>query len=438
MVMNKAMINLSPLAGMAEWLPAEQIEFEKWKEVVSQTYALSGFSKIETPILERQEVILAKAGGETEKQIYSFNKGDSALALRFDLTVPLARYAANYQNDLVFPFRRQAIGKVYRGERAQHGRFREFYQADADIIGRETLDLAYDAEIISLIAATFVNLNLGDFVIRINNRKIVTGFLTAMKILDQAEVLQILDKAEKIGEKKMRSELSLLRLDGLEIRKILQFAQIRGKIEEVIQALLRLDLIGEMWEAGIAELQKVADLLPSLGIAEKNYTFDCSIIRGLDYYTGTIFETQLIAAPNLGSVCSGGRYDNLVGNFSKVKMPGVGMSIGLTRLFFQLKEMGWFNFEKKTLSQVVILPLTENLSYVLAVAAKLRQAGIATEVYLQEAGMKKKMKYAADLGVSYSIVIGDDEISAEKIMLKNMQTGEQKLLSVEQVTNNLF
>ena len=236
----------------------------------------------------------------------------------------------------------------------------------------------------------------------------------------------------------MREELSLLRLDGLEIRKIIQFAQIRGSIKEVIQALLRLDLTGEMWETGVAELQTVADLLPSLGVAEKNYTFDCSIIRGLDYYTGTIFETQLTDAPKLGSICSGGRYENLVGNFSKTKMPGVGMSIGLTRLFFQMKELGWFNFEQKTMSRVAILPMTENLNYLLDAAAKMRQVGITTEVYLQIAGMKKKMKYADDLGVPYSIVIGDDEIVENKVMLKNMQTGEQNLLSVEQVINRLI
>ncbi|MDO5561566.1 MAG: histidine--tRNA ligase [bacterium] len=432
---NQAKLNLSPLAGMAEWLPSEQIEFEKFKNLIRETYALYGFSPIETPVLERQEILLAKAGGETEKQIYQFAKGDSLLAMRFDLTVPLARYVANYQNDLVFPFRRQAMERVYRGERAQRGRFREFYQADADIIGRETLDLRYDAEIISLIAATFGRLNLGAFLIRINNRKLVSGFLQAMKIMDAAEVLQILDKAEKIGEKKMRQELSLLRLDGLEIRKIMQFAQIRGDISSVVQALLRLDLANETFSQGIEELQTVAQILPSLGVPADSYTFDCSIIRGLDYYTGTIFETKIVDAPALGSVCSGGRYENLVGNFAKTKMPGVGMSIGLTRLFFQLKEMGWFDFTQKTISQIVVLPLTQNLAEVLKIAAQLRENDIATEVYLQEAGLKKKLKYANDLGILFALFVGDDELATQTVVLKNMLTGEQENLKLAQVIN---
>lgn len=431
-------INVQPLAGMAEYLPNEQIEFERWKKIIDETYAQFGFTKIETPVLERQEVILAKAGGETEKQIYRLTKGEAELALRFDLTVPLARYVAAHQNELTFPFRRRAIDKVYRGERAQRGRFREFYQADADIIGRDTLDLKYDSEVISLVAATFARLNFGEFKIRINNRKILTGFLAAMKIMDSAEVIAILDKADKIGEKKMRAELSLLRLDGLEIRKIVQFAQIRGTLAEVTQALLRLDLNNEEFETGIQELEAVGALLPALGVAAENYEFDCAIVRGLDYYTGTIFETKLVEAPELGSICSGGRYENLVGNLAKTKMPGVGMSIGLTRLFFQLQDIGWFEAKQKTLSQVVVLPLTENWEAVLQVAAQLRAAGVATEVYLQPAGMKKKMKYADDLGVPYSLVLGDDEIEKNKVMLKTMATGEQNLLSVRQAIDKIL
>lgn len=433
MTNNPTKINLAPLAGMAEWLPSEQIEFEKLKNLIGETYALYGFTPIETPVLERQEVLLAKAGGETEKQIYQFAKGDHLLAMRFDLTVPLARYVAQYQNSLVFPFRRQAIDRVYRGERAQHGRFREFYQADADIVGRGSLDLRYDAEIISLVATTFARLNLGQFLIRINNRKIITGFLQAMKIMDSETVIQLLDKAEKIGEKKMREELSLLRLDGLEIRKILQFAHIRGEIKLVIQDLLRLDLANETFSQGIEELQTVAQALSALGVPADNYTFDCSIIRGLDYYTGTIFETKILNAPNLGSVCSGGRYENLVGNFAKTKMPGVGMSIGLTRLFFQLKEMGWLACQQKAISQIVVLPLTQDLPAVLKIATQLRQHQIATEVYLQDCSFKKKMQYADDLGVPYSLIVGDDELASQTVVLKDMTTGEQENLKLPQV-----
>ncbi len=426
-------INLSPLAGMAEWLPGEQLEFDRLKKIISDTYALYGFSMVETPILERAEVLLAKAGGETEKQIYRFNKGETDLAMRFDLTVPLARYVANYQNELTFPFRRQAVGKVYRGERAQKGRYREFYQADADIVGRGSLAIEYDGEIISLIAATMENLALGEFVIRINNRKIISGFMEAMKILDMGEVLGILDKAEKIGVKKLKEELGYLRLNAFEVRKIVDFAQIRGSLEQVVQALLRLDIENETFISGVSELETVGRTLAALGVRQENYIFDTAIIRGLDYYTGTIFETILTGAASMGSVCSGGRYENLVGNFAKVKMPGVGMSIGLTRFFYQLKELGLWQVREKTVSQVVILPLGEDNSWALQVAAGLRAAGVACEVYLAQASLKKKMKYADDLAVPYSIIIGEDELREKKMMLRRMSDGQQQLLSLEQV-----
>ncbi len=426
-------INLSPLTGMAELLPKQQLQFEKWKQIVSETYSMYGFTPIDTPVLERKEVLFAKAGGETEKQIYQLTKGDTEMALRFDLTVPLARFVANYQEKLVFPFKRQHIAKVYRGEKPQKGRFREFIQADADIIGRGSLDEKYDAEIIDLIATTIKRLNLGKFIIRINNRKIVTGFLKAIKVMDEAQVLTLLDKAEKIGEQKLKQELSYLRLDTLEIRKVTQFAKIRGTCQEVVQALLALDLDEPLLNQGIMELQTVDEALQALQLAQENFIFDCAIIRGLDYYTGTIFETQLVEAPQLGSICGGGRYENLVGSFGKTKMPGVGMSIGLTRLFAQAMELQLLDETKEAAAQVVVVPLSENLDEILKIVQQLRKMELKTDVYLQKADLKKKMKYVNDLGAPYAVIIGDDELNKKKVQLKNMSTGEQEELNLPQV-----
>ncbi len=428
----KMQYNLQPLTGMVEFSPAEQLQFEQWKNKVAHIYALYGFTPIETTALERSEILLAKAGGETEKQIYRFTKGTTDMSLRFDLTVPLARYVAARQNDLVFPFRRQQISKVYRGERAQKGRFREFYQADADIVGRNTLDLNYDGEIISLIIATISELSLGDFQVNVNNRKLILGFLAAMKVMDEKEVLRILDQADKISEAKMKEELKLLRLNGLEIRKILKFAQIKGNFTDFYQELMKLDIENELFNQGIEELAKIDQVLKGLGAKEEAYVFNTAIIRGLDYYTGTIFETKLLAAPQLGSICGGGRYENLVGNFAKVKMPGVGMSIGLTRLFSQALDLGLVEINQKTISKVVILPMTDNLEQALLVAQAFRVTKIETEIYLQEASWKKKIKYADDLGVNFVVILGEDELKAKKLTVKNMKTGEQALLNLTQ------
>lgn len=425
--------NLTPLAGMAEFTPAQQLIFENWKQTVANTYRLFGFTPIETPVLERTAILLAKAGGETEKQIYRFKKGDSDLAMRFDLTVPLARYVALHQSDLQFPFRRLAIGKVYRGERAQTGRYREFYQADADIIGRGKLDLSYDSEIISLMATTIGRLNLGEFTIFINNRKLVMGFLQALKIMDSDKVLHLLDGSEKMSESALKKELSLLRLDTFEIRKLLSFAKLQGSFDHFIGELENLEVSGALFRAGIDELSQVETGLKALGVDPNCYRYHAGIIRGLDYYTGTVFETKLNQATQLGSICSGGRYENLVGGFASEKMPGVGTSIGLTRLFSQVLHLGIINPEQKTCSQIVVLPFTGDISSTLAITKQLRSAQIPSEVYLQNASIKKKMKYAGDLGVKFALIVGDDELASGELTLKNMHTGEQLKLNLPSI-----
>jgi histidyl-tRNA synthetase len=432
-MMKEQKFNLQPLTGMVEFSPSQQLIFEHWKRVIEDTYSLCGFTMVETPILERSEILLAKAGGETEKQIYRFNKGDTDLALRFDLTVPLARFVAARQNELVFPFRRQAMGKVYRGEKPQKGRYREFYQADADIIGRGELDFKYDAEVIGLAVETIKKLRLGEFQVQISNRKLVMGLLASMKVMDEEAVMHLLDKAEKIGEKKLKEELKLLRLDTFEARKVKEFIQIEGKFEDFYQGLARLNIENEIFDQGLRELGEVAEALKNLGVEENNYTFNTGIIRGLDYYTGTVFETKVLGVKKLGSVCSGGRYDNLVKKFAKEKMVGVGMSIGLTRLFALALELGLVKEQSKTVSEVVILPFTTKVGAVLAAAGQLRQAGMATEVYLQETNLKKKLKYANDLGVKWAVIIGDNELEEKKMTLKNMKTGEQQVLSLAQL-----
>ena len=430
-------LNLQPLSGMPEWPPAAQLIFERWKQTVRDSYSLFGYTPLETATIERSEVLMAKVGASTGKQIYRFAKGETQLALRFDLTVPLARFVALHQNELTFPFRRQAIGRVFRGERAQMGRFREFYQADADIIGRGSLSLQADAEILSLAVETVRRLQLGNFQLQISNRKIVMGFLSALKVMDQKAIIQLLDDADKIGPKKLQAELKLLRLDTFEIRKIVKFAQIRGNFHQVSQALLRLDVDNALFNEGLEELHQLSQQLEALRLDPTEYQFNLGIIRGLDYYTGMIYETILLDHPSLGSICSGGRYDNLVGNYGKTKMPGVGCSIGLTRLFAQALEAGLLSLEQKTVSQVVVIPLTEQLDHLHDIVSALRQSGIPTDVYLETGGMKKALKYAASLGVPYALIIGDDELTQKKLSLKNLVTGDQESLNLAQVINTL-
>lgn len=433
-----AKISTAPLSGFMELTPGAQLGFDRLKNTIQETYEAYGFTPLDTPTIERSEVLAAKVGVETQKQIYQIKRDNNDLSLRFDLTVPLSRYVVEHQNDLVFPFRRCQIAKVFRGERAQKGRFREFYQCDVDIIGLGTLDINYDSEVIALINEVFTRLNLAKFKIRINNRQLILGFLQALGVEDQTEIITLIDKAEKLSQEKLDAELSLLRLNGLEKRQILKFVSTRGSLATIQKFFADLALpTNDNITTGLQDLASIDAALTAMSIPADNYIFDLTIVRGLDYYTGCIFETTLVDYSALGSVCSGGRYDKLASSFSSQKMPGVGASIGLTRLFSQLSELGLVQTKQKTVSQVAILPLTENLAPVYQAASQLRQAGLKVEIYLEPNSASKKFKYADNLGVPYALLIGDDEIKAERFTLKNMQSGEQESLSLAQVIDVL-
>lgn len=427
------------LPGFMELLPQDQIMFNKMVDTIRSVYEEFGFLPLDTPTIELSEVLLAKAGGETEKQIYRFMKGETDLSLRFDLTVPLARYVAGHYNDLIFPFKRYQISKVFRGERPQKGRFREFYQCDIDIIGNDTLDLIYDAEIPSVIYQVFQKLNLGKFTIRINNRKILNGFFESLGLLENAsDILRIIDKIDKIGRDAVKEELTSLQLTEDQIEKILAFLAITGTNDEKLKALENLNIECETFQNGLQELKTVIESLRSFSMKEEYFQIDLTIARGLDYYTGTVYETILDDYPKLGSICSGGRYENLADYYTDEHLPGVGISIGLTRLFSQLKEIGLVGETKATISQVLVVPMDkENNEYVLETASKLRDSDIKTDVYYQDKGMKQKMKYADRLGIPYVLVIGENEVKEGKVAFKDMITGNQESITVEEVIERL-
>ncbi len=427
------------LPGFMELLPQDQIMFNKMVDTIRSVYEEFGFLPLDTPTIELSEVLLAKAGGETEKQIYRFFKGETDLSLRFDLTVPLARYVAGHYNDLIFPFKRYQISKVFRGERPQKGRFREFYQCDIDIIGNDTLDLIYDAEIPSVIYEVFKKLNLGKFTIRINNRKVLNGFFENLGLLEiSSDVLRIIDKIDKIGRDAVKEELGNLNLNMNQIDQILAFLEITGTNDEKLSSLKALKIECETFKIGLSELETVIKSLRSFAMDEDYFKIDLTIARGLDYYTGTVYETILDEYPKLGSICSGGRYENLADYYTSEHLPGVGISIGLTRLFSQLKEIGLVGESKNTISQVLIVPMDkENNNYVLETASKLRNSGIKTDVYYQDKGMKQKMKYADRLEIPYVLVIGENEVKESKVAFKDMVTGSQDLITVEEVIERL-
>ena len=414
------------LPGFMELLPNEQILFDQMKQTIEQTYQNFGFLPIDTPIIELSEVLLAKAGGETEKQIYRFNKGDTDLSLRFDLTVPLAKYVAKNYGQLSFPFRRYQIGKVYRGERAQKGRYREFYQCDIDIIGDETLDIINDAELPAVIYSTFKKLGFDNFTIKINNRKILNGLYESIGQKENSvEIMRIIDKIDKIGEEAVKQEIEELGVPSEDIEKIINFIKIDGNSDEKLSKLQNLQIENETYKNGLEELAEVIKDIRLFRIPEQNFTVDLTIARGLDYYTGTVYETFLNEYRELGSVCSGGRYENLAENYTDKKLPGVGISIGLTRLFSKLNELNLIKAEKKSVSDVLIIPMTENMQVPLKLATDLRNLNVNTEIYLNNKKIKAKMKYADKLEIPYVVVIGDEEIESKKIKLKNMTTGEE-------------
>ena len=422
------------LSGFMELLPGQQQQFERILEILRRTYSLYGFTPLDTPVIESSEVLLSKAGGETEKQIYRFTKGDSDLSLRFDLTVPLAKYVALHYNDLSFPFRRYQIGKVYRGERAQRGRFREFYQADIDIIGDGKLSLLNEAEIPSIIYRTFSALGLRRFQIRVNNRKILNGFYAMLGLTEKSgDIMRTVDKLDKIGPEKVRALLTGedIGISAESAEDILRFIAIRGSNAEVLAALDGYQGRNEVFDQGLAELKTVTGSLAAFGVPEGNFAVDLTIARGLDYYTGTVYETTLLDHPEIGSVCSGGRYDNLAEYYTDRQLPGVGISIGLTRLFYVLGEQGMLNPALPTApADVLILPMTEDLSPAIALATELRSAGIRTQLHCEERKFKAKMSYADKLGIPYVVFLGEDEINAGVVACKDMASGEQTKLTV--------
>lgn len=422
------------LPGFMELLPAEQVLFNKMMDIIRASYEKFGFVPLDTPLIESSEILLAKAGGETEKQIYRFTKGESDLSLRFDLTVPLAKYVSLNFNSLTFPFRRYQIGKVFRGERPQKGRFREFYQCDIDIIGDGELGIMNDAEIPSIIYETFKNLGFENFTIRINNRKILNGFFRAIGLSELAgDVLRIIDKIDKIGEDNVRKELENIAIDKKAIDFILSFVSIKGSCAEIILELKKLNIQEEVFVKGLDEIEQVVKGIADFGVPSKNYKIDLTIARGLDYYTGTVYETILDEYPGIGSVCSGGRYDNLAEFYTDKKLPGVGISIGFTRLFYQLLTAGIVKPANASTAKAIVMPMIDDISIPIKVASDLRRKGINTEVYYNNKPFKKKMSYANNLGIEYVIIIGEDELQANEVSVKNMITGEQKRIPMDKV-----
>ena len=420
------------LSGFMELLPDKQVIFENMMDKLRKSYALYGFTPLDTPLIEASEVLLAKGGGETEKQIYRFTKGDNDLSLRFDLTVPLAKYVALNYGQLTFPFRRFQIGKVYRGERAQRGRFREFYQADIDMIGDGSLDIVNEAEIPSVIYKTFTSLGLRHFVIRVNNRKILNGFYAMLGLtVKSGEIMRTVDKIDKIGPEKVRDILTGdVGVNRSDADEILRFIAIRGTNDGVLAARENYRGKNETFDLGLDELNTVTRYLGAFGVPEENFQVDLTIARGLDYYTGTVYETTMTDHPEIGSICSGGRYDDLAGYYTDKKLPGVGISIGLSRLFFVLEEQGYLNDALITApADVLVLPMTASLDEAITLATSLRAQGVRTQVYFEQKKFKAKMSYANKAGIPYVIFLGEDEIREGRVTVKDMRTGEQTSVS---------
>lgn len=430
------------MSGFMELTPEMQIKFNYIYDTIRQTYESFGFLPIDTPVLEYSEILLAKAGGETEKQIYSFKKGDSDISMRFDLTVPLSRYVSQHMNDITFPFKRYQMGKVYRGERPQKGRFREFYQCDIDIIGNGELSIAYDAELPCIIYNVFKKLDFGEFVIKVNNRKILNGFFASLGLSDKiTDILRIVDKIDKIGAQNVKEELIKIGVSAEDADKILYFISISGSNDEIIEKLYSLNISDEVFNTGIEEIKTLINYLRLFNIPENNFKIELSIARGLDYYTGTVYETNLVEHPELGSICSGGRYDNLTSYYSNQTMPGVGVSIGLTRLFDQLMQSGLLDRIKidTSISKVLIVDADNcNFEYITDVANKVRESGINADIYYGDKALKNKMKYANKLNIPFVIIVGENEKNNNQVTLKDMVTGEQGQISIEEAISKII
>lgn len=431
--MKKNKIQLSILPGFMELLPKEQKIFNDIVRKITKIYEENGFQPMDTPIIEKAEVLLAKTAGETEKQVYSFKKGSNELALRFDLTVPFARFAAQYFNELSFPFKRYQIGKVYRGERNQRGRYREFYQCDLDIIGNNKLSINNDALVISMVSKGFKALGLKDYKFQISNRKILSAILEAIEIIPINEVMILIDKYDKIGEEEFNKELEAL-VGSEKANFINKIMNIKGSNDEIVNQLKQLELASEKLKTGIEEIDQVRSVLKVLGVEEKEYVINLKIIRGLDYYTGTVFETFLLGNESYGSICSGGRYDNLAQNYTDNILPGVGISIGLTRLFFVLKEIGFINaYKMDNLVEYLIIPIGNTLEYCGDIYRKLQGEGKKVEIYLEDDKLKKKLNYANKLGIGKVILIGEEEVLNRNIKIKDMVSGNEVILNNEQI-----
>lgn len=431
------MIKPSILPGFIELLPEEQILFDRLKETIEKSYKNAGFTPIDTPVLEKKEVLLAKGGGETEKQVYELTKGKTDMAMRFDLTVPLARYVAQHYSELSFPFRRYHIAKVYRGERNQKGRYREFYQCDIDIVGDETLHYSNDAEVVALIQDVFKNMGLEEITIHLNHRKVLSGFFNSLGITDHTEVLRTLDKLDKIGWEEVNQLLKDLQLTDEQISGIEKFVYIKGSNEEILDYLASLATDNDEYQAAVLEFKDILELLKAYGVDEKHIQVDTKISRGLDYYTGLVFETTLNGHEQIGSVCSGGRYDHLAQHYTKKNLPGVGMSIGLSRLFYQLQAENLLSLSSGSAAKVLILPMDGFLSHGIRLTKVLRDHDISTFVYTEKPKMKKMFKYADAVKVPYVIVLGEEESKKREYSLRNMETGDQTLLTEEEIINFL-
>jgi len=428
----KEKVKPKTLPGFMELLPNEQILFNKMKETIQKSYEKYGFLPLDTPIIEDAKVLLAKAGGETEKQIYRFEKGENDLALRFDLTVPLAKYVTQYYDKLSFPFKRYQIGKVYRGEKPQRGRYREFYQCDVDIIGDGKLSIINDAEIPSIIYNTFKNLGFDDFTICINNRKILNGLFASLELVEEsAEILRVIDKIDKIGAEAVKVEL-LKNITVTEAETIMKFISIKGTNDETIKSLEDMNINNEIFQEGLSQLKDVVKFIRIFGVPEENLKIDLTIARGLDYYTGTVYETFLNKYRNLGSVCSGGRYDNLTEYYTERKMPGVGISIGLSRLFFQLVDNNIISADNESIFDVLIISMKDEYEKCAELASKLRENGLNVQINIEEQKLGKKFRNADNLNVKYVMIIGEDEVKNNVVTLKNMFTGNQNIVKFEE------
>ena len=425
--------------GVMELLPRDQVAFQRMLDTIRQTFERFGFLPVETPVMELSEVLLTKSGGETERQVYfvqstgaleKSGEGLPELALRFDLTVPLARYVAEHEHELAFPFRRYQMQRVYRGERAQRGRFREFYQCDIDVVGKDVLSTRFDAEIPAVIAAVFERLAIGDFTIQLNHRKLLRGYFEGLGIEGEAQfaVLRELDKLDKRGEDAVRATLAGdgFGLAGEAIDRLMAFARVRSHGHD--DALAKLDALGSgtaLFEEGRAELGAILRQLRALGVDEARYAINLSIARGLDYYTGVVYETTLDAYPQIGSICSGGRYDNLASHYSKSKLPGVGISIGLTRLFYQLREAGLVGTADSSVDVLVALLDDAGLEAALVMSQQLRAAGLNVETQLEPRKLARQMQYADKAGIRFVAMRGEDEAARGVVAVKDLRRGQQ-------------